>query len=212
MVDLRIDLADVGIEPYSAVPTLNFEFSINESTGVKVQAITMRIQIRIEPQGRRYSEAEEARLVELFGAPTQWGDSLKPFQWAQLSHTVGAFTGTTMAKVPMVCTYDFEVASAKYFHGLEDGAVPLLFLFSGTVFSTVNDKLSVELIPWHLEVHHRLPVQLWRDMMDRYFPGGGWVRLNRESIDALMAFKASQGLMTWDQTVEELTKRAEEPR
>ena len=32
------------------------------------------------------------------------------------------------------CTYDLEVASARYLQGLDDGTIPLLLLFSGTVF------------------------------------------------------------------------------
>ena len=36
--------------------------------------------------------------------------------------------------MPVVCTYDFEVVSVKYFSALGDGDIPLTFLFSGTIF------------------------------------------------------------------------------
>ena len=48
---------------------------------------------------------------------------------------VPGFEGTTVIDLPITCTYDFEVVAAKYLEALEDGEVPLLFLFSGTMGS-----------------------------------------------------------------------------
>ena len=47
---------------------------------------------------------------------------------------VPAFTGSTTATLTIPCTLDLDVAATKYFHGLDDGDIPLLFLFSGSVF------------------------------------------------------------------------------
>ena len=47
---------------------------------------------------------------------------------------------------------DFEVAAAKYFHALRDGEIPLLLLFSGTVFYRGDDGMLVDQIPWDREV------------------------------------------------------------
>jgi hypothetical protein len=55
-----------------------------------------------------------------------------------------------------------------------------------------------------------VPVQVWRDVMDRYFPGGGWLRVRRETIDALQRFKAARALPTWDDAIAQLLKEAGE--
>jgi hypothetical protein len=104
----------------------------------------------------------------------------------------------------MTCTYDFEVAAAKYFEGLDGGEIPLLFLFSGTVFTPGAAGFMVERVPWEKEAAFRLPVSVWREVMDLYFPNSAWIRLTRESRDALQRFKAERALPTWDDVVEVL--------
>ena len=77
--------------------------------------------MKIEPQRRHYDDAEEARLYELFGETPRWGDTLRPFLWTHVSAIVPGFDGATEIDLPIVCTYDFEVAAAKYLHALDDG-------------------------------------------------------------------------------------------
>jgi hypothetical protein len=209
VADLAFELTDARAEPYAAVPTLTFRLEVGEASGASVHAIVLRTQVRIEPQRRRYTRAEEARLTELFGETPRWGDTLRPFLWTQLATTVPGFVGRTVVDLPMACTYDFEVAGAKYLHALEAGDIPLLFLFSGTVFTRGDGGFTAEPIAWHLEARYALPAQVWRDLMDLYFPGGGWVRLSRSSIDALQRFKSERALPTWDQAVEALVKEAD---
>ena len=51
------------------------------------------------------------------------------------------------------------MAAAKYLHALgEDGVVPLLLLFSGTVFSKGEAGFTAEPVPWHAEASFPLPV------------------------------------------------------
>jgi hypothetical protein len=63
---------------------------------------------------------------------------------------------------------------------------------------------AVEPVPWDEEASFRLPVRAWRDVMDLYFSGSGWVRLRRETIDALQRYKAEHGLPTWDEALTRL--------
>jgi hypothetical protein len=123
---------------------------------------------------------------------------------------VPAFRGNVEVDLPVVCTYDFEVSAAKYFHSLEDGEIPLLFLFSGTVFEKRDSGLSVSQVPWHKEASFRLPVAVWKELMDLYFPESAWIRMRRDTLDALQAFKSRAVLPTWDDTLHTLLKRAGE--
>lgn len=208
MTSLAFDVIDGRAEPYAAVPTLMFRLRVSETTGTEVHAIALRVQIRIEPQRRHYAEAEEGRLVELFGEPARYGDSLKPFLWTHASTTMPGFKGSVEADLPVACTYDFEVAGSKYLHALDDGEIPLVLLFSGTTFSRGPTGVAIEPVSWSAEADYRLPVRVWRDLMDQYFPGGGWLRLSRDSLDALGRFKASRALPSWEQTFEALLKEA----
>jgi hypothetical protein len=202
--DFVFDCLGVRAEPYAAAPTLLFRLRITEASGRRIRAIALRCQLRIEPIQRRYSDAEAARLADLFGSRARWGDTLKPMQLATLSAMVPAFSGAVEFDVPMPCSYDLEVASGQYFHALDDGEVPLLMLFSGTVFTADG----IEQISWDRECGHRMPVAVWRELMDLYFPGGGWLRLTRETLDALQEFKHRQAIPTWDAAITRLLKEA----
>jgi hypothetical protein len=149
-------------------------------------------------------------MLDLFGDRSRWGDTLKPLQFANVSMMVPAFRGSVEVDLPVVCTYDFEVSAAKYFHSLEDGEIPLLLLFSGTVFEKTDSGLSVSPVPWHKEASYRLPVAVWRELMDLYFPESAWIRMRRDTLDALQAFKSRAVLPTWDDTLHALLKKAGE--
>lgn len=208
MTELTIEVLDASAEPYAAVPTLLFRLAVTEPSGDPVHAVALRAQIRIEPQRRRYGKDEEARLLELFGEQPQWGDSLRPFLWTHATAMFPGFTGCTEVDLPVACSYDFDVAAAKYLHALDDGEIPLVLLFSGTVFSRRDGAVSVQPVAWHVEANHRLPVKVWRDLMDLYFPNSGWIRLRRETIDALLRYKAERALPSWDDACERLLKEA----
>jgi len=210
MSKLAFTVVDARIEPYAVVPTLIFRLQITEEAGEQIHAIALRCQIQMEPRRRHYASGEESQLLELFGEPDRWGDTLRTLLWTHASLMVPGFQDTTVIDVPITCTYDFEVVAAKYLESLEDGEVPLLFLFSGTIFTRGQLSFSVEQIPWEKEATFRLPVRLWRELMDRYFPGSAWIRLRRESFDALYRFKARHALPTWDDAVESLLRHSEE--
>jgi hypothetical protein len=206
--DLGFACVDVHPERYAAVPTLSFELEVTESTGTPVHALALRCQIRIEPQRRRYTEAEAAGLLDLFGEMTRWGETLKPLQFATVSVMAPGFRDRTTVRLAVPCTYDFEVAAAKYFHALEQGEIPLLLLFSGTLFLQGDQGFSVEPVPWDREATYRLPVRVWHELMDLYFPNSAWLRVRRETLDALQAFKSHAALPTWDDALEVLLRQS----
>lgn len=41
-------------------------------------------------------------------------------------------------------------------------------------------------------------------MMEHYFPNSAWLRLRKDVFDQLYAYKAQQGLPTWEATLENL--------
>jgi hypothetical protein len=208
MPELVFDCVGAAVEKYALAPSMSLRLRIAETTGLTVEAIALRCQIRIEPARRRYSEAEAERLNDLFGDTGRWADTLKPLQFAIVPVMVPGFTGSTELDLPVPLSYDLEIGSTRYFAGLDAGEVPLLLLFSGTVFSAEDGRLQVQQVPWSKEASYRLPVSVWREAIDLHFPDSAWIRMSLRTLDELQRFKASQALPTWDATLTALLARA----
>jgi hypothetical protein len=211
-VSLEIRVLDVAPEPWAAVPTMRFRLQLTEPAGHPIHAIALQCQIRFEPHRRRDTHEEQARLLELFGLPEQWTTSRRPFPWLTTSLVVNGFTGVTEVDLAVACTYDLDVVATKYLHALDQGVVPLLLLFSGTVFSRGVEGFQAERIGWDTEARFAMPVSAWRELMDLYYPNSGWLRLDRPTLLALQRFKAARGLPTWEQAMGALLDAAGEVR
>jgi hypothetical protein len=212
MPDLSFAIEGVEAPPYAAAPLLAFKLRITNADAVElVQTVALRCQVQIEATRRRYDAQDHERLRDLFGEPARWSRTVRTLLWTHVSVVVPPFTGSTLVDLPVPCTYDFNVASAKYFYALEEGDVPLAFLFSGSVFyAAAGGALQVTQIPWDREATYRLPVHAWREMMDLYYPNSAWMCLRQDVFDRLYRYKLRLGLPTWEQTLETLLAGAAE--
>ncbi|MEO9139378.1 MAG: DUF6084 family protein [Jatrophihabitans sp.] len=201
MTQLSFEVADIFAEPYAVAPQLTARLRVQEATGAVVHALALRAQVRIEPQRRAYTPDEERGVRDLFGPRERWYDTLKPFMWMQTSAMVPGFTDVAQVDLPLPCSYDFEVAAAKYLHALRTGAVSIILLFSGTVFVRGEHGFGVEQVPWDREARYELPVTVWRELMDQHFPGTGYLRLGHDVMARLAAHKAEHGYTSWEETV-----------
>jgi hypothetical protein len=208
MADLTFDCIAAQADRYAVMPSISLTLRISETSGQRIDAIALRCQIRIEPSRRRYTTGEEERLKDLFGETTQWADTLKPMQFTNISTMVTGFTGSTEVPLPVTFSYDLEIGSGRYFASLESGEIPLLLLFSGTIFSVVDGKFQVQQVPWSKEATYRLPVSVWREAVDVHFPNSGWITMNRQTLEELQQFKTRRALPTWDATVSALLAEA----
>ncbi len=212
MPDLNFEVIGAEVPPFAAVPTLTFKLRIdNGDEEERIQSVALQSQIRLAVTRRRYSPEAQARLLEVFGEPERWGETLRSLLWTHASTNVARFSGSTVANLPVPCTYDFEVVSTKYFDALEDGDIPLHFLFSGTVFyENEQGALRIGQISWTKEAHYRLPVSVWKEMIARYYPNTAWIRLHRDVFDQLYRYKATHALPTWEQVITRLLQNSEE--
>lgn len=193
-----------------AAPAVSFRLRID--TGDRVHAIALRCQVQIEAPRRPYADEERERLYELFGDRPQFERLLRPLTWAQCSLVVPGFDRTIECDLQVPITYDLEVAAAKYLHGVRAGAIPLSFLFSGTMFRVSGGALQIEPVPWDVEAAFAMPADVWRAAMDRFFPGGGWLRVRQETLDRLQSFRGRAALVSWDEALGALLSRAEAER
>jgi len=173
-----------------------------------VQAIALRCQVRFEPLRRGYSDEEAVGLTDLFGPRERWATTQRTFLWQHCTAMVQAFVDDTEMTLSLECTYDFEVAAAKYLHALRDGTVPLQFLFSGTVFMAGQRGFSVRQVSWDCEDRYDMPVPVWRELIRQHYPNTGWVRLPHETVAALAAYKSTRGLLSIEDAVAELLDAA----
>jgi hypothetical protein len=202
--DLNFQVYEAEPEAYAMSPLLKFKLGIsNADPEEPVHTIALRCQIQVETTRRRYSAEEQERLLDLFGDPSRWAQTLRTMLWTHTSVVVSPFTGETIVDLPVPCTFDFNVAATKYFAGLETGEIPLVLQFSGTIFyAGESETLQIAQIPWSKETHYRLPVRVWHEMMNHYYPNSAWLRLRRDVFDRLHRYKMRKGIPTWEQTIE----------
>jgi hypothetical protein len=189
---------------FAAAPTLVFTATASDRSGFEINSMSLSVQVMIDPARRGYDEPTRARLAELFGPPASWTPSTQGLSWARVAAAVPRFAGGTSFTLELPCTYDLEVAAAKYFYALRDGLVPLSFHFSGTIFyAGAGGRLQMTPVPWSSSAQYGMPVAAWRAMIDEHYPGGGWIRLEARTLDALNERRARRGL-TFDHCVREL--------
>ena len=206
MPDLYFRVENAESVPFASAPMLSLKLHVTNSAPDEIiHTVALRAQIQIEATRRRYSETEKAELVDLFGEPDRWSRTVRSMLWTHASVVIPSFTGTTVADLQIPCTFDFNVAATKYFHGVNEGEIPLNLLFSGTVFYTPSGgALQVAPISWNKEARFRLPVQVWRAMMDEYYPNSAWLSLRRDLFQRLYEYKMREGIPTWEEAFERL--------
>lgn len=207
MPELTFRISAAAVVPFAASPILGFTLHVaNVPASELVHTIVLRSQIQLDVTRRQYDGDEKARLRDLFGEPDRWATTLRGMLWTHVSTIVPPFSGETTVEVQVPCTFDFNVAATKYFYGLDDGDVPLTFMFSGSVFyEATPGSLQVAPIPWDREATFRLPVRVWRHLIDHYYPNTAWLALRRDVFDRLYKYKLDRGIATWEQAVEEAT-------
>jgi hypothetical protein len=212
MPDLNFQVESAEAVPYAAAPLLALKLRISAAGAPngsgQVHTVALRCQVRIETPRRKYSPAEQQRLKDLFGEPARWGQTLKSVLWTNVSTIVPRFAASTVVDLQLPCSFDFNVATTRYFDALEDGEVPLCLLFSGTIFHEAEDgSLQVAQVPWEKEAAFRLPVGVWKEMMSHYYPNSAWLCLRKDIFDQLQEFKTRNSLPTWEQALERLLSR-----
>jgi hypothetical protein len=195
---------------FAAAPTIAFRLRVTHpQPAEEIENIALRCQIMIEAQRRHYTSAERAGLRDLFGEADRWSQTLRPILWTHAAVTVPRFSGSVAVQMPVACTFDFNVAAAKYFYAIEADDIPLVFQFSGTLFYSAPDgSMQIAQIGWDKDARFRMPAAVWREMMDLYYPNSAWLRLSRDVFDRLHDYKQRSGLATWEQALDSLLSAA----
>ena len=203
MPEVQFQIEGAEAVAYSAAPLLVLKLRIsNLPASEPIHTLTLKCQVQIEPAKRRYLPQEQEKLADLFGEPSRWSRTVKPLHWMNTSVAVQGFSGSVVVDLELPCTFDFNVAATKYFHALDDGEIPLCVMFSGTVFYQGEDEsLQVAQVPWDREASFRLPVSVWKEMMEMHFPNTAWLCLRRDVFEQLYQYKVRHGIPTWEEAI-----------
>src|ERR1700734_1485490 len=165
MPDLKITVEKADVVPFAVTPTLAFKLRVaNADPAEIIHTIVLRCQIQIEVTRRRYTALDQERLRDLFGEPERWGQTLRNLLWTNTSAVIPQFTGAATVDLQVPCTFDFSIATTKYFNGLSEGDIPVCLMFSGTVFyADPAGALRVAPISWDKETKFRVPLKIWKD-------------------------------------------------
>ncbi len=212
MPDLDFKVVGVEAAVNGIAPLLQFKLEVtNTPENETIDSVMLQTQIQIQSTQRAYEPAEKEKLGELFGTPDRWGQTLRARLWTHANATIRQFVGKTDAILSIPCTFDLNVSATKYFYALEGGDVPLLFLFSGTIFyKGPDDRLQIQQVSWNKECGYRMPISVWKGMMDEHYPNTAWLSLERGLFERLYAFRRREGLADWDQAVEKLLAKSDE--
>jgi hypothetical protein len=210
--ELGFEVRDARALEHSATPTIRFDLGIESLAGQDVRSVMLHVQIQIAARRRRgYEAGAQERLVDLFGTPERWGSTLATLPWLRTTVVVPPFSGSTQVEVDVPCTYDLEVKASRYLNALDGGTVPLELLFSGSVFyAGEGGALQTAMIGWEKEALFDMPVSVWREMMDRHFPGSAWLRIPRHTYDRLNSHRCRAQHASWEETLDALLDRRED--
>jgi len=200
--DLHFTIETAETLRFAASPHIVFKLRITNSVPRTIHTVILRCQIQLDVSRRRYTAQEQKRLIDLFGEPSRWGETLRPLLWTNTSIVVPSFDSSIVVDLPIPCTFDFNVAATKYFAGIDTGEIPVSFFFNGTIFYEREDNaLQVAQISWEKEASHRMPIRIWREMMDAHYPNTTWLCLRRDAFERLYTYKVNRGITTFDEAL-----------
>lgn len=208
--DLNFNIETAEPLRFGASPHIVFKLRVSNDSHQTIHSVLFKSQVQLDVSRRHYSAEEQQGLSDLFGEPSRWGETLHSMLWANVSAMVPSFDESIIVDLQVPCTFDFNVAATKYLGAIVEGELPVSFYFSGTVFyAGESTHLQVAPISWEKEASYRMPIRVWRQMMDSYYPNTAWLCLGREVFDRLYAFKVRHGIPTFDQALLEVMESRE---
>ena len=109
------------------------------------------------------------------------------------------------AAAAVVPAPEFTILGVK---AVKHAAAPMLD-FTGTIFYRgEGGKMQIIKVPWECSTRYAMPLATWREMIEHYYSGTGWVALGDDTLESLSRRKAARGLHSFDATVAQLLREA----
>ena len=200
--------------PYGASPLLSFKLRVtNTGPEESIHTVVLRAQIQIEVTRRHYTQRGTVQASgPIWRAGSLGPNSAQFFVDPRDRGGPAALPKRPLVELQVPCTFDFNVAATKYFHGLVRTEIYRSISFSAARFfmPTDQDQLQVAPISWEKEAKFKLPLKTWKDLIDHYYPNSAWLYLRRDVFDRLYQYKVRHGIPTWEQVIERVLAATEE--
>jgi hypothetical protein len=200
--------------PFAASPQVAFSVTVtNPEPSAPVRSALLRCQIQIDARARTYDARESEALRDIFGSGTVWGRAVGRLLWTHATAVVPEFEQETTFDVHAPCTIDLGLAWARYFAAIGAAEVPVLLLFSGTIFHDAGDgALRTAPIPWSAEARCTVSADMWREALQEHYGCLAAIPLRKDLLDRLDRYRQRSGVSSWERAIEKLLLAgAEEP-
>ena len=205
--------ASGGVLEHAGVPTLRFAVEIG-TVGAARRSGRWRSTSRCgSPRaGAATPRRAGAAASTCSASRSEWGRNLQTLHWTR---TDAGRARVHRARPRSSCRSPAPTTSRwpprKYFAALRGrrGAARVPLQRHGVLRGRRRAAAGGR-IGWDKEADYRLPVRVWREMIDRYFPDSAWLRLSARRFDRLVAYKARHTLLTWEQTRRQAARRSRE--
>lgn len=202
---LAFEVLGAAHDPIAIQPTMRFELGVAEASAREIYAITLTAQIMVEPAKRSYDAEQRAELADLFGEPSRWPATTRPFLWAHAHTLLHSFSGATTFGLDLPCSADLAVPASRYADALADDEVPIALHFTGRVlYAGEGQRVQVAHIGWDTMASYRMPAATWQAMIAHHHGDTRFVRVHKDTLAALTQVRTTRGLHDYDAVIGEL--------
>ena len=170
-----------------------------------IHTVALRCQIQLEVTRRKYTAEDQERLLDLFGEPSRWGQTLRSLLWTHANLVVPSFTGKHAGGSSRALHIRFQCSCHQVFRrAWRRRSSGLCAIQRHGFLCSPEGGLQVAPISWDKEARFKLPVKVWREMMESYYPNSAWLCLHKDAFDRLYQYKVRHGIPTWEEALESI--------
>ena len=207
MPDLSFQVEGAEVVANAATPLLAFKLRLTDANPEQtIHTVALRCQIQLEVTRRKYTRGRSgAPARSVWRAQPLGPDPAKSFvdarqsgrafvhrerRWSIFPCLALSISMWRRPNISMVwrtekCRFACSSA-ARFFMPAREGG------------------LQVAPISWDKEARFKLPVKVWRDMMESYYPNSAWLCLHKDAFDRLYQYKVRHGIPTWEEALESI--------
>ena len=213
MLDLNFTVETAEAEPHAAAPLLIFKLRIAQTVTAQEPTTIPAIALSARSALSRLAAATpptKRKSCSTCSARARDGGKLSAVRFGPMPalsyrHLPAKRSSTCRSRVRSISTSRRPSISTRWQTVKCPSACSSAARFSTPIETAI---LQVSQIPWEKEASFRLPVQVWKNMMELYYPKSAWLCLERDTFDRLYRYKSSRGLPTWEQAIDMLIDSA----
>ena len=207
MPDLSFQVEGVEVVANAATPLLAFKLRLSDANPEQtIHTVALRCQIQLEVTRRKYTAEDQERLARSVWRTQPLGpDPAKSFVDARQSGRAFVHREQPWSIFPCRVRSISMWLPPNISTGWRTGKCRFACSSAAPFSMPVREgSLQVAPISWDKEARFKLPVKIWRDMMESYYPNSAWLCLHKDAFDRLYQYKVTHGIPTWEEVLESI--------